>query len=65
MWFGGILAQYWPFIVMGLAFLGVGSAELFQRYQIRVLAEPLARTGALLPLLPVIGWWAAGTAVDY
>ncbi len=64
-WFDGILRPYWPFIVMGLAFLGVGAAELFHRWKIRVLAEPLQHTGALLPLLPVIGWWAGGTQVDY
>jgi hypothetical protein len=65
MWFDSILRPYWPFIVMGLAFWGVGSAELFERWRIRVLAEPLSRTGALLPLLPVIGWWAANSKVDY
>src|SRR5204862_6049142 len=59
MWFDGLLRPYWPFIVMGLAFLGTGAAELFERFRIRVLAEPLARTGAMLPLLPVLGWWAA------
>jgi hypothetical protein len=50
---------------MGLAFLGVGASELFHRLNIRVLAEPLERTGAMLPLLPVIGWWVAGSQVDY
>ena len=39
-WFG-LLRPYWPFVVMGIAFLGVGAAELFQRCRIRVLAEPL------------------------
>ena len=60
LWFDGVLRPYWPFIVMGLAFLGVGSSELFHRWKIRVLAEPLERTGALLPILPVIGIWVVG-----
>jgi hypothetical protein len=64
LWFDGVLRPYWPLIVMALAFVGVGAAELFQRFKIPVLAEPLARTGALLPLLPVLGWWA-GSDVEY
>jgi hypothetical protein len=65
LWFDGVLRPYWPFIVMALAFLGVGAAELFHRWKLRVLAEPLERTGGLLPLLPVISWWVAGSQVDY
>jgi hypothetical protein len=64
-WFGGIFRQYWPFIVMGIAFAGVGAAEFFARRKIRVLAEPLANTGALLPLLPVLGMWVVFSEVDY
>lgn len=64
-WFDGLLRPYWPFIVMGLAFLGAGAAELFERFRIRVLAEPLARTGAMLPLLPVLGMWVVGAKADY
>jgi hypothetical protein len=60
LWFDSVLRPYWPFIVMGLAFIGVGSGELFRRWNIRVLAEPLERSGALLPILPVIGMWALG-----
>jgi hypothetical protein len=64
LWFDGILRPYWPFIVMGLAFIGVGAGEWFQRWGVRVLAEPLTRTGALLPLLPVIGIWVVGRTDD-
>jgi hypothetical protein len=55
--FGGVFSAYWPLIVMLLAFAGVGLGELFRRQGRRVLAEPLERTGILLPLLPVIGFW--------
>jgi hypothetical protein len=65
LWFDGFLRPYWPFVVMALAFVGVGGAELFHRFRIQVLAEPLERTGSLLPLLPVLGWWVAGSQVDY
>jgi hypothetical protein len=64
-WFDTLLRPYWPFVVMALAFLGVGAAELFHRRNVRVLAQPLERTGALLPLLPVLGMWAMGSSVDY
>jgi hypothetical protein len=65
LWFDGILRPYWPFIVMGVSFLGVGAAELFERFKIRVLAEPLSRTGALLPILPVLGMWVVAAQADY
>jgi hypothetical protein len=55
--FRGIGARYWPFIVMGLAFLGVGLGEFFRRRGWRVLAEPLARTGLFLPVLPLLVFW--------
>jgi hypothetical protein len=53
----GLFIQYWPFILMGIAFLGVGLSEYFRRRQIRVLAEPLEWTGGFLPLLPVLAYW--------
>ncbi|MBC8354714.1 MAG: hypothetical protein H8E66_22265 [Planctomycetes bacterium] len=58
----GAFAAYWPYIVMGIAFAGVGVGEIFQRSNLpnggsRVLAEPLQRTGGFLPLLPALGWW--------
>jgi hypothetical protein len=41
---------------MLLAFTGVGLGELFRRRGRLVLAEPLERTGILLPILPVLGF---------
>jgi hypothetical protein len=49
--------HFWPFVVMGLAFAGVGLGELFARHRIPVLAEPLERTGVFLPMLPVLAFW--------
>ncbi len=63
--FGGKFTAYWPIIVMGLAFAGVGLAEFFGRQGRRILAEPLAKTGILLPLLPVIGFWLLNSEVSY
>ena len=51
------LGKYWTFIVMAIAFAGVGLGELFHRLRLPVLATPLRRTGVFLPLLPVLAFW--------
>ena len=57
--FGGFFSQFWPLILLGIAFLGVGLSELFRRQGRMVLAEPLERTGVLLPVLPLAsGLWS-------
>lgn len=63
--FTGFFERYWPLVVMFLAFLGAGLAELFRRQNRLVLAEPLERTGAFLPLLPLLGFWVLQSPVDY
>ncbi len=63
--FSGFFRTYWPLVVMLLAFVGVGVGELFRSKGKLVLAEPLERTGILLPLLPVIGFWAFDSQVSY
>src|SRR5262249_9529413 len=52
-----VKAQAWSFIIMAIAFVGVGLSELFRRWQQPVLAEPLQRTGLFLPLLPLLLFW--------
>ncbi len=63
--FSGFFERFWPLIVMLIAYLGVGLSEWFRRRKQAILAEPLERTGALLPMLPVFGFWAAPTDVHY
>jgi hypothetical protein len=63
--FAGIFLRYWPLIVMAIAYLGVGLCEMFRRQRRLVLAEPLEKTGVLLPLLPAIGYWMQPAAVHY
>jgi hypothetical protein len=63
--FSGFFLRYWPLIVMLIAYVGVGLGEWFQRRQRMVLAEPLEKTGALLPMLPVIGYWIVPGEVHY
>lgn len=50
--------RYWTFLVMLFAFIGVGSAELCERRKLWVLARPLRQTGVLLPLIPLLAFWA-------
>jgi hypothetical protein len=52
--FTGFFLQYWPLIIVGVAFVGAGLSEVFRRQGRLVLAEPLERTGALLPVLPLL-----------
>ena len=63
--FSGFFQQYWPLIVMLIAYVGVGLSEWCRRAQQMVLAEPLEKTGALLPLLPVVGYWVAPADVHF
>ena len=56
-YFHGRISPYWPYIVMAIAFVGVGVGELFRRRGLMVLAQPLQRTGTFLPLLPALGFW--------
>jgi hypothetical protein len=53
----GIFLRYWPFIIMAIAFAGVGLSEVFRRQGRMVLAEPLEKTGVFLPVLPVLAYW--------
>jgi hypothetical protein len=63
--FRGWFLRFWPLVVMLVAFVGVGLGELFDRRRQRVLSEPLQNTGALLPLLPALGFWILSSEVHY
>lgn len=55
--FGSQFVHYWPLLVMGIAYLSVGLAEVFHRRGLPVFAGPLRRTGLALPLLPLLAFW--------
>ena len=63
--FRGWFLRFWPLVVMAIAFIGVGLSEVFRRRKERVLYEPLENTGAILPLLPAIGFWVVSSQVHY
>ncbi len=55
--FGGPLAKYWPLAIMAIAFIGIGLSEFFRRSGLKVLSQPLQRTGVFMPLLPLLAFW--------
>jgi hypothetical protein len=63
--FTGFIERYWPFVVMSIAFFGVITSEALRRARVLVVAKPLERTGAFLPLLPLLGFWIASSEVDF
>ena len=63
--FTGFIERYWPLVVMVIAYFGVVASEALRRRKLFVLAQPLERTGAFLPLLPVLGFWLASSEVDF
>jgi hypothetical protein len=48
------LQQYWPYIAMGLAFVGIGVWHLLQQRKLLVLAEPLATTLLFFPAVAAL-----------
>lgn len=63
--FGGWFLRFWPLLIVAIAFVGVGFAELCRRRRLPVLSEPLENTGALLPILPSVGFWLLPNQVNY
>ena len=63
--FTGFIERFWPLVVMSIAFLGVLTSEALRRRNSLVLAQPLERSGAFLPLLPLLGFWVASSEVDF
>lgn len=51
----GSLYDWWPFILMGIAFIGAIASEALRRSKISVLSEPIYNTSFLLPAVPLLG----------
>jgi hypothetical protein len=49
-----LVEKYWYYLVVVIAFLGTGVAEICRRKQIPVLAEPFASTGLVVSFAPVV-----------
>jgi hypothetical protein len=63
--FSGLISQYWPVLVMGLAFAAAGVSEACARRKIAVLARPLGRTGLVLPVVALAEFFIQSSQVNY
>jgi hypothetical protein len=54
--FPSFLGRHWALVIMTLGFIGVSCGELFRRRDLPMLAEPLFRTGLVLPLVPLLAY---------
>lgn len=63
--FSGFLTQYWPILVMGLAFLAISAGEFLERRKLPVLAKPLAHSGVFLPALSMLDIFLAASRVHF
>jgi hypothetical protein len=63
--FHGWFLRFWPLVAMAMAFVGVGFSEWCARRRQRVLSRPLEKTAALLPILPVMGFWVVDSQVNF
>jgi hypothetical protein len=60
--FKGEMVRYWTFVIIGLAYLGVGLSEWLHRRKLHVLAWPLFNTGLVLAFVPIVVFWAVPAA---
>ncbi len=63
--FSGMISQYWPVLVMGLAFAAAGAGEACARRDLQVAARPLSRTGLFLPVLALLEFFIRSSQVNY
>ena len=63
--FGGFFLQYWPAVVMVLAFVLTGVGELLKRRGLRIIGGPISNTAWVLPLLPALAFPALPTQMGY
>ena len=56
--FAGLFLKWWPLVVFAIAMLSAGIGEWLKRVDQKIIADPIARSSLLLPILPLVGvWW--------
>ncbi len=58
------IKAYWPYIMMALAFGGVGMGQLLEKRKLTVLGQPIFHTAAILPVLVSALFWAVDSQAD-
>lgn len=63
--FGGVMQQWWPMILLVIAFAMTGAGELLSRRGVAVIGRPLMQSGFVLPLVPAFLFGAMSSRVPY
>ncbi len=62
--FDGVLRQYWPFVILGIAMIGAAVSEILKRTGVDVVSRPLFQTAAVLPFLVGILAFVISSSTD-
>jgi hypothetical protein len=58
--FNGWLADWWPVAIFIIGMLSIGVGQLLTNSKVPALADPVFRSGLLLPIIPLVGvWWGS------
>ncbi len=63
--FSGLFTQYWPLVIMAVAFPAVAAGEICDRRGLQGLAQPLSRTGMFLSALSILDLLLASSRVHF
>jgi hypothetical protein len=55
--FSGILIDWWPIVLFGIAMLSAGLGEWLRRLGQEIVADPVQQSSLLLPIIPLAGVW--------
>ncbi len=56
--FSGVFVDWWPVVTFVVAIISAGLGSWLQQREQNVLADPVANSSLLLPVLPLVGvWW--------
>lgn len=55
--FSGVLAVWWPIVLLALAMLSGGVGEWLRRRGDTIVSDPVRRSSLLLPVIPLLGVW--------
>jgi len=55
--FTGILMDWWPIVLFGIAMLSAGLGEWLRRLGQTIIADPVQQSSLLLPIIPLAGVW--------
>ncbi|MAX23638.1 MAG: hypothetical protein CMJ19_03955 [Phycisphaeraceae bacterium] len=63
--FKGLVAAYWPLVVLGIALAGIAIGHQCLRRNLAVVGKPLMNTGTWLPLVACIEIFLGNSVIDY